>query len=113
MFAPVDTASTARPINFRVVLPAAWNRRGAQVGGGGINGIIPNLTGAEFVAHNFRNGYECAVDSFGTLFMSDNDDDDGNQYCRFMYASARAVAAMSAGSSEALYLGSKLTTRPI
>ena len=44
VFAPVDTASTARPINFRVILPASWNRRAAQLGGGGINGIIPNLT---------------------------------------------------------------------
>ena len=34
VFAPVDTASTARPINFRVVLPASWNRRAAQLGGG-------------------------------------------------------------------------------
>ena len=50
VFAPVDTASTARPINFRVILPASWNRRAAQLGGGGINGIIPNLTGGEFGA---------------------------------------------------------------
>jgi feruloyl esterase len=50
VFAPVDTASTARPINFRVILPASWNRRAAQLGGGGINGIIPNLTGVEFGA---------------------------------------------------------------
>ena len=50
VLAPVDTAATARPINFRVILPAAWNRRAAQLGGGGINGIIPNLTGAEFGA---------------------------------------------------------------
>src|SRR6202521_2431725 len=41
VFAPVDTAPTARVINFRVILPASWNRRGAQMGGGGINGIIP------------------------------------------------------------------------
>ena len=50
VFAPVDTAPTARPINFRVILPASWNRRAAQLGGGGINGIIPNLTGGEFGA---------------------------------------------------------------
>ena len=42
---PIDTASTARPINFRVLLPASWNRRAAQIGGGGMNGIIPNLVG--------------------------------------------------------------------
>src|SRR4249920_1746807 len=50
VFAPVDPAATARPINFRVILPASWNRRAAQLGGGGINGIIPNLTGVEFGA---------------------------------------------------------------
>jgi pimeloyl-ACP methyl ester carboxylesterase len=48
IFAPVDTAPTARSINFRVILPASWNRRAAQLGGGGMNGIIPNLTGVDF-----------------------------------------------------------------
>ena len=43
--APVDTAPTSRPINFSVVLPASWNRRAVQLGGGGFNGTIPNLTG--------------------------------------------------------------------
>ena len=43
--APVDTSSTAKPINFAVVLPASWSQRAAQLGGGGINGVIPNLTG--------------------------------------------------------------------
>jgi feruloyl esterase len=42
---PVDTAPSARPINFAVVLPAQWSRRAAQLGGGGMNGTIPNLTG--------------------------------------------------------------------
>ena len=41
----VDTAPTARPINFAVAFPARWNRRSAQLGGGGLNGTIPNLTG--------------------------------------------------------------------
>jgi feruloyl esterase len=43
--APVSKEANARPINFRVVLPASWNRRAAQLGGGGMNGSIPNLTG--------------------------------------------------------------------
>jgi hypothetical protein len=43
--APLDPAPTARPINFRVVFPASWNHRSAQLGGGGLNGTIPNLTG--------------------------------------------------------------------
>jgi feruloyl esterase len=42
--APVDRSPTARPINFRVVLPAKWTRRAAQLGGGGMNGVVPNLT---------------------------------------------------------------------
>ena len=35
-------------------------------------------------AGNFRNNYEVAVDSFGTLWQSDNDDD-GNQGVRINY----------------------------
>jgi feruloyl esterase len=44
--APIDTHSTARPINFSVVLPAKWSGRAAQLGGGGMNGFVPNLTGS-------------------------------------------------------------------
>jgi feruloyl esterase len=40
--APVDPA--AKPILFRVLLPAVWSGRAAQLGGGGMNGVIPNLT---------------------------------------------------------------------
>ena len=46
--APVDTSPTARPINFRVWLPAEWNRRAVQQGGGGMNGVIPDLRGAPY-----------------------------------------------------------------
>jgi feruloyl esterase len=42
---PVDPSPTARPINFGVALPATWSRRAAQLGGGGMNGTIPGLTG--------------------------------------------------------------------
>ncbi len=45
VMAPIDTSPTARPINFRVLLPASWNGRAAQLGGGGMNGIVPNLAG--------------------------------------------------------------------
>ena len=41
-------------------------------------------TGSEVLAHNFRNNYECALDSFGTIWQSDNDDD-GNRWVRFVY----------------------------
>jgi putative membrane-bound dehydrogenase-like protein len=45
-----------------------------------------NLDGTkvELIAHNFRNEYEPCVDSFGTVFVSDNDDD-GNQQTRICY----------------------------
>jgi hypothetical protein len=46
--APNDSAPIARPINFRVWLPAEWNRRAVQQGGGGMNGIIPDLQGAQY-----------------------------------------------------------------
>jgi putative membrane-bound dehydrogenase-like protein len=38
----------------------------------------------ELIAHNFRNEYEPCCDSFGTVFVSDNDDD-GNQQTRICY----------------------------
>jgi putative membrane-bound dehydrogenase-like protein len=45
-----------------------------------------NLDGSEVetVAWNFRNNYEVAVDSFGTLWQSDNDDD-GNKGVRINF----------------------------
>src|SRR6185436_15556940 len=47
VMAPTDTSSNGRPINFRVVLPASWTSHAVQLGGGGMNGSIPNLTGGE------------------------------------------------------------------
>ena len=41
----------------------------------------PDGTDFEVLGHNFRNNYEVAVDSFGTLWQSDNDDD-GNRGVR-------------------------------
>jgi Tannase and feruloyl esterase len=46
--APIDAAVTSRPINLRVWLPAEWNRRAVQQGGGGMNGVIPDLRGAQY-----------------------------------------------------------------
>ncbi len=45
-----------------------------------------NLDGSEFetLAWNFRNNWEVCVDSFGTLWQSDNDDD-GNRSTRINY----------------------------
>jgi len=44
----------------------------------------PDGSSFEVLAHNFRNNYEVAVDSYGTLWQSDNDDD-GNQATRINY----------------------------
>ena len=44
----------------------------------------PDLSGFEVLGHNFRNNYEVSVDSFGTLWQSDNDDD-GNRAVRINY----------------------------
>jgi putative membrane-bound dehydrogenase-like protein len=41
-------------------------------------------SGVETLGWNFRNNYEVAVDSFGTLWQSDNDDD-GNRSVRINY----------------------------
>lgn len=41
--APIDP--TAPAINFRVALPSTFSHRYVQVGGGGMNGSIPGLTG--------------------------------------------------------------------
>ncbi len=45
-----------------------------------------NMDGSDFevLGHNFRNNYEVAVDSMGTLWQSDNDDD-GNKGVRLNY----------------------------
>src|SRR5262245_7382911 len=47
VMAPTDTSSNGRPINFRVVLPASWTSHAVELGGCGMNGSIPNLTGGE------------------------------------------------------------------
>lgn len=49
--------------------------------GGLIGRMKPDGSGLRILAHNFRNNYECAMDAYGDIFVSDNDDD-GNQGCR-------------------------------
>jgi putative membrane-bound dehydrogenase-like protein len=44
----------------------------------------PDGSHVERLAHNFRNNYEVAVDSYGTMWQSDNDDD-GNRGVRINY----------------------------
>ncbi len=58
-----------RPGNYREGMALRCNPDGSQV---------------EVLANNFRNPYEVAVDSYGTLWQSDNDDD-GNRGVRINY----------------------------
>ena len=43
--APVDKSPSAKPIRFGVALPASWSYRSAQLGGGGMDGSVPQLNG--------------------------------------------------------------------
>jgi len=52
--------------------------------GGLVFRIEPDGTGLTLLAHNFRNNYEVALDAYGDLYQSDNDDD-GNRGCRTMW----------------------------
>ncbi len=62
--APVDQSPNARPINFQVALPASWNGRSVQLGGGGMNGTIPGLAGAQlgqgYVTYGSDSGHQMA-----------------------------------------------------
>lgn len=63
--APVETGPNAQNINFRVVLPAEWNHRAVQQGGGGMNGIVPNLTGGQFTIDG-RNAHQLGFVTYGS-----------------------------------------------
>jgi hypothetical protein len=54
---PVDRSPTARPIRFGVALPADWNGRSIQMGGGGMNGSIPGLAGGFGGPSNLSQGF--------------------------------------------------------
>lgn len=49
--APIDPK--AQLIHFRVVLPADWSGRAAQLGGGGFNGAIPHLAVGDYLRRGF------------------------------------------------------------
>jgi putative membrane-bound dehydrogenase-like protein len=48
----------------------------------------PDASNVECLGDNFRNNYEAAVDSYGTIWQSDNDDD-GNRATRINYIMQR------------------------
>lgn len=64
-----------------------WTTNQSDCRAGTIWRCDPDGTHLELLAHNFRNEYEPAVNSFGTTFVSDNDDDGNEQtrICHVMY----------------------------
>ena len=52
--------------------------------GGLVLSVNPDGSDLRVHAHNFRNIYEVALDSFGNFFEADNDDD-GNRSCRSLW----------------------------
>ncbi len=72
--APVGRSATAKPINFRVVLPASWSGRAAQMGGAGMNGFMsPGLAGGGpdsplfrgFATYGSDSGHQAGGSPFG------------------------------------------------
>jgi putative membrane-bound dehydrogenase-like protein len=61
-----------------------WTTNHTDCQGGTIWRCDLDGTNLELIAYNFRNEYEPCVDSFGTIFVSDNDDD-GNEQTRICY----------------------------
>lgn len=60
------------------------NDKGSVYRQGMVFRMNPDGSELEVLGHNFRNNYEAAVDAFGTIWQSDNDDD-GNQGVRINY----------------------------
>jgi putative membrane-bound dehydrogenase-like protein len=56
-----------------------WRSNGTDCRAGTIWRCDLDGKNLELIAHNFRNEYEPCVDSFGTVFVSDNDDDGSKQ----------------------------------
>lgn len=61
-----------------------WKTNDTDCRAGTIWRCAPDGSNVEMLAHNFRNHYEPAIDSFGTVFVSDNDDD-GSQQTRICH----------------------------
>ena len=78
----VQQDKSERAQNFDVVDKSGRHVRSDQLG----NTLRVNLDGTQFetLANRQRNNYEAAVDSFGHVFVSDNDDD-GNRGVRMIW----------------------------
>ncbi len=62
----------------------AWKTNATDCQGGTVWRCDLDGKNLELIAHNFRNNYEACVDSFGEIWLSDNDDD-GNQQTRICF----------------------------
>jgi putative membrane-bound dehydrogenase-like protein len=60
------------------------NQKGLPYLGGMVMRFDSGGKNFEVLGHNFRNNYEPAIDSYGNIWQSDNDDD-GNQSCRINF----------------------------
>jgi putative membrane-bound dehydrogenase-like protein len=82
-----NTGQAVHDKNGKPVIDLAGNRvvdNGKPYFGGMVFRCDTDGSNFEVLAHNFRNNYEVTVDSFGTLWQSDNDDD-GNRGTRINY----------------------------
>ena len=73
--------------NDRIIIDQAGNPVQSKTGpykGGMIFRCDSDGSNFEVLGHNFRNNYELALDSYGGIWQSDNDDD-GNKSCRLNY----------------------------
>ena len=61
-----------------------WNSNNTDCRAGTVWRCDMDGTNLELIAHNFRNNYECCVNSFGEVWLSDNDDD-GNKQTRICF----------------------------
>ncbi len=82
-----NTGQAVHDKNGKPVIDLAGNRvvdNGKPYYGGMVFRCEMDGSNFEVLAHNFRNNYEVTVDSFGTIWQSDNDDD-GNRGVRINY----------------------------
>ena len=78
--------------------PALQSDDGRTYTGGMALSVNPDGTGLEVLAHNFRNSYEVAIDSYGELWQNDNDDQKDANRSTWLMRHANAGYFSSDGS---------------
>ena len=75
---PIDPESP--DINFGVTLPSVWTHRAVQVGGGGLNGSVPSLTGGGYLGRGWAvSGSDSGHQGAGAGTWADDDEPRINQ----------------------------------